>query len=235
MTSRDASSGVPGAEPSAPSDADLLRAHVEGDSAAFAELVRRHRDRLWAVALRTVGDREEAADAVQDALLSAHRNAARFRGDSAVTTWLHRIVVNSCLDRIRRRQAHPTVPLPDGARTDERPSGAEPAAPVTDHDTALVVRQALADLPADQRAAIVLVDVQGYPVAEAAEMLGVAVGTVKSRCARGRARMALALAGLRDGDDGHAAGGNRDGLKSVSSGPAAVTELSGARDRRDQG
>ena len=68
--------------------------------------MRRHRDRLWAVALRTIGDREEAADAVQDALLSAHRNAARFRGDSAVTTWLHRIVVNSCLDRIRRRQAH---------------------------------------------------------------------------------------------------------------------------------
>ena len=95
-------------------DETLLRAHAEGDPDAFAVLFRRHRDRLWAVALRTMGDREDAADALQDALLSAHRAAGRFRGDSAVTTWLHRIVVNACLDRIRRRQAHPTVPLPDG-------------------------------------------------------------------------------------------------------------------------
>ena len=170
MTFRDVSAGVSGAGETAPSDAELIRAHAEGDQRAFAELVRRHRDRLWAVALRTTGDREEAADAVQDALLNAHRNAARFRGESAVTTWLHRIVVNACLDRMRRRQAHPTVPLPDGSRSDDdRPSGPEPAAPAPDQDTVLVVRDALAALPAEQRAAIVLVDVQGYPVSEAAE------------------------------------------------------------------
>jgi len=188
----DAGAGQP-----TPSDAELLRAHVDGDPAAFAELVRRHRDRLWALAVRTIGDREEAADAIQDALLSAHRAAARFRGDSAVTTWLHRIVVNACLDRMRRRQAHPTVPLPDGQHSDDGPHGREPAAPVQDHDTALVVREALAGLPVEQRAAIVLVDVQGYAVAEAAEILGVAEGTIKSRCARGRARMALSLGHLR--------------------------------------
>jgi RNA polymerase sigma-70 factor (ECF subfamily) len=232
------------AQADATSDAGLLRAHVEGDPQAFAELVRRHRDRLWAVALRTIGDREEAADAVQDALLAAHRNAARFRGESAVTTWLHRIVVNACLDRIRRRQAHPTVPLPDGSRSDERPSGVEPAAPMRDHDTALVVREALAALPPDQRAAIVLVDVQGYPVAEAAEILGVAEGTIKSRCARGRARMAIALGHLRGGDPdvhsqaretGHAADGNRDGVRSVPSGPAAASGAQpSAHERRDQ-
>ena len=183
-----------------PTDVELLRAHVDGDTTAFAELVRRHRDRLWAVALRTIGDREEAADAVQDALLSAHRAAERFRGDSAVTTWLHRIVVNACLDRIRRRQAHPTVPLPQGGHfSDGLVTGPEPAAPVQDHDTALVVREALAGLPADQRAAIVLVDVQGYAVAEAAKILDVAEGTIKSRCARGRARMAITLGYLRPG------------------------------------
>jgi RNA polymerase sigma-70 factor (ECF subfamily) len=217
-----------------PSDADLLRAHVDGDRDAFGELVRRHRDRLWAVALRTIGDREEAADAVQDALLSAHRNAARFRGDSAVTTWLHRIVVNASLDRIRRRQAHATVPLPDGSRSDDRASGVEPAAPVTDHETALVVRQALAALPADQRAAIVLVDIQGYPVAEAAEILEVAVGTIKSRCARGRARMALALGDLRGGDHGHPATGNREATETVSSGPGTAPPRPAGHDRRDQ-
>ncbi|MFC4018517.1 RNA polymerase sigma factor SigM [Micromonospora sp. GCM10011542] len=180
-------------------DLELLRAHVTGDRDAFAELFHRHRDRLWAVALRTLGDREEAADALQDALLSAHRAAGRFRGDSAVTTWLHRIVVNACLDRIRRRQAHPTVPLPDGSRAHDGSGtgGTEPAAPVEDHDTALVVREALAALPIDQRAALVLVDLQGYPVAEVARILGVAEGTVKSRCARGRARLAVLLGHLR--------------------------------------
>ena len=240
MTSGDASSGVPGAEstgaePAAPSDADLLRAHLDGDAQAFAVLVHRHRDRLWAVALRTIGDREEAADAVQDALLSAHRNAAKFRGDSAVTTWLHRIVVNACLDRIRRRQAHPTVPLPDGNRDEDRPSAPEPAAPVEDHDTALVVRAALAALPIEQRAAIVLVDVQGYPVAEAAEILGVAEGTIKSRCARGRARMALALGHLRGGGDtDHPAAGNRPPPETVPSGPGAATPRPGSREGGEQ-
>jgi RNA polymerase sigma-70 factor (ECF subfamily) len=218
-----------------PTDADLLRAHVDGDPDAFAELVRRHRDRLWAVALRTIGDREEAADAVQDALLSAHKAAARFRGDSAVTTWLHRIVVNACLDRIRRRQAHPTVPLPDGNRDADasHTGGVEPAAPVQDHDTALVVRQALAELPAEQRAALVLVDVQGYPVAEAAVILGVAEGTIKSRCARGRARLAIALGHLRPaGDDRHgtspASAGNRSTAGSVPSPSGAAAEVATA-------
>jgi RNA polymerase sigma-70 factor (ECF subfamily) len=170
-------------------DQALLRAHVTGDPHAFGEIVRRHRDRLWAVALRTLGDREEAADALQDAMLSAYRAAGRFRGDSAVTTWLHRIVVNACLDRLRRRQARPTVPLPE---VDIHPAQA------FDRDTALVVQQALGQLPADQRAALVLVDVQGYSVAEAAELLGVAEGTVKSRCSRGRARLAVQLGYLRN-------------------------------------
>lgn len=235
MTSGDAHDRGAGAEPSAPSDAELLRAHVEGDADAFAEIVRRHRDRLWAVALRTVGDREEAADAVQDALLSAHRAAARFRGDAQVTTWLHRIVVNACLDRIRRRQAHPTVPLPDGSHDDGPASGPEPAAPVQDHDTALVVRDALAQLPADQRAAIVLVDVQGYPVAEAAEILGVAEGTIKSRCARGRARMALALGHLRRGDDGHLAAGNRAAAGTVPSGSGQPVTRESTTEGRERG
>ncbi len=76
---------------------------------------RRHQNRLWAVALRTTGSREDAADAVQDALLSAYRNASSYRGDAAVTTWLHRIVVNASLDLLRRKSARPAVPLPDDA------------------------------------------------------------------------------------------------------------------------
>ncbi|MBO0869967.1 MAG: RNA polymerase sigma factor SigM [Micromonosporaceae bacterium] len=185
-------------------DAALLRAHVHGNTEAFGELVRRHRDRLWAVALRTLGDREEAADALQDALISAFRSADRFRGDAAVTTWLHRIVVNACLDRIRRRQARPAVPLAD----------TEPGAvPAVDSDTALDVRAALSRLPAEQRIAVVLVDVQGYSVAEAAAVLQVPEGTVKSRCARGRARLAALLGYLRNPapDAGVGSGDRREG------------------------
>ena len=176
------------ADDTARDDVALLRAHVAGDRDAFGTLVRRHRDRLWAVALRTLGDREEAADALQDALVSAFRAADRFRGESAVTTWLHRIVVNACLDRVRRAQARPTTDLPE----------VEIAEPDTDRETVLDVHAALARLPIEQRVAVVLVDMQGYPVADAAAALGVPIGTVKSRCSRGRARLAVLLGYLRN-------------------------------------
>jgi RNA polymerase sigma-70 factor, ECF subfamily len=173
-------------------DRALLAAHLAGDRDAFGALVARHQDRLYAVALRTLGagDREEAADALQDALLSAYRRAGQFRGEARVTTWLHRIVVNACLDRVRRRAVRATVPLPEQ----------EPAAPdeLGPRETALDVEAALAALPADQRAALVLVDLQGLPVDEAARALGVPVGTVKSRCSRGRARLAVSLGHLRN-------------------------------------
>lgn len=187
------------------SDAELVAAHVAGDPDAFGEVVRRHRDRLWAVALRTTGDREEAADAVQDALVSALRAADRFRGESAVTTWLHRIVVNACLDRARRRAVRPTRPLEEevgpGGDDSVRTGAALAVAPdqTPSVQTRIDVTGALARLPEAQRAALVLVDMYDVPVAEAAEILGVAVGTVKSRCSRGRTALAEILG----------AGGNR--------------------------
>jgi RNA polymerase sigma-70 factor, ECF subfamily len=175
-------------EVSSASDEALLASHAAGDSTAFGELVRRHRDRLWAVALRTLGDPEEAADALQEALVSAFRAAGRgaFRGDSAVTTWLHRIVVNACLDRVRRRAARPADPLDE-----DRPAPA--ADPYDRADTRLDVRAALDSLPVEQRAALVLVDMYGWSVEAAAEILECPAGTVKSRCSRGRARLAPML------------------------------------------
>lgn len=166
-------------------DGELLARHVAGDPDAFGELFRRHRDRMWAVALRTVGDRELAADAVQEAFIAAFRRADRFRGEAAVTTWLHRITVNASIDRLRREK--PTAPLPeiDPADRHDRHDQAE---------TALDVRAALATLPEAQRVALVLVDMEGLSVAEAAELLGVAEGTIKSRCSRGRAALAPLLA-----------------------------------------
>jgi RNA polymerase sigma-70 factor (ECF subfamily) len=184
------------------SDADLIAAHAAGDRGAFGELIARHRDRMWAVALRTLRDPEEAADAVQDASISAFRAAGRFRAESAVTTWLHRIVVNACLDRIRRKQVRPTVPLPEeGSGTPGDPAVlAVPRDAMADRELQMDITEALATLPDEQRAAIVLVDVEGYPVAEVARMLEVAEGTVKSRCARGRAKLAVVLGHLRNQD-----------------------------------
>ena len=186
---------APDDEPTGDGDARdraLLAAHLDGDRDAFAALVRAHQDRLWAVAVRTLGDRHEAADALQDGLLSAYRAAASYRGEARVTTWLHRVVVNACLDRVRRRAARPTVPLGD---RDDVPAAGDP---LGDRETAMELEAALAGLPTEQRAAIVLVDVQGYGVEEAARVLGCPPGTVKSRCARGRARLAVQLGHLRN-------------------------------------
>ncbi len=194
-------------------DPELLRAHVDGDPDAFGELFARHRHRLWAVALRTTGNREDAADGLQDGLIAAYRRAGSFRGDAAVTTWLHRVVVNACLDRLRAARVRRAEPLPDDLE-EYAGRGSTPAAS-TSPDPADVsiaaerrraVLEALGTLPDEQRAALVLVDMEGYPVAEVAEMLDCAVGTVKSRCSRGRARLAVLL-GVPTGDDDAVPGG----------------------------
>jgi RNA polymerase sigma-70 factor, ECF subfamily len=193
---------------------------VAGDPTAFGVLFSRHRDRLWAVALRTLHDPDDAADALQEAMISAFRRAAHFRGDAAVTTWLHRIVVNACLDQLRRKASRQTVPADEDAMLDalaHRPSD-QPADPTSASDTALDVGAALRLLPAEQRAALVLVDMLGYSVAAAADVLGVSPGTVKSRCSRGRARLLPHLAHLRAG--GRA--GNQAAPGDVSSSPAAT-------------
>jgi RNA polymerase sigma-70 factor, ECF subfamily len=211
-------------------DRDLLAAHVAGDAEAFGTLFARHRDRLWAVALRTTGDPEDAADALQDALIAAFRRAGSFRGDAAVTTWLHRIVVNACLDRLRRRKVRAAEPLPDdldghagsGAATGN-PSGAglvDPAEVAVDRERRATVLAALESLPPDQRAALVLVDMEGYSVEETAAILECAPGTVKSRCSRGRARLLPLLHGLRNppGDPDVQPGAGQERRKEVPSG-----------------
>lgn len=189
-------------------DRALLAAHVAGDDEAFGTLFARHRERLWAVALRTTGDREEAADALQDALVSAFRRAGSYRGEAAVSTWLHRIVVNACLDRLRRARVRAADPLPpeDTGRASPEGgpgSGADAAARQLDPADLAVARErrdsvlaALAQLPPEQRAALVLVDMEGYSVEETAHVLGCPPGTVKSRCSRARARLVPLLGAL---------------------------------------
>ncbi len=168
------------------SDAGLLDAHLAGDPDAFGELVRRHRDVLWAVALRTTGNPSDAEDALQEALISALRSVERFERRSAVRTWLYRIVVNASLDRLRRNAARPSSSI----------EGHDPADPADDAARLaqrMDVMAALQQLSPGQRAAVVLVHVEGMSVAEAAEVLDLPEGTVKSRCSRGRAQLAQIL------------------------------------------
>ncbi|MGH3633919.1 RNA polymerase sigma factor SigM [Mycobacterium sp.] len=166
------------------SDAELLAAHVAGDRYAFEELFYRHHRQLHQLARLTTRNAEDAADAMQDAMLSAHRGAGSFRHDAAVSSWLYRIVVNACLDRLRRNRTHATIALDDVYPVADR---------TTQVETAIAVQRALLRLPVEQRAAVVAVDMHGYSIADTAKMLGVAEGTVKSRCARARARLATVL------------------------------------------
>jgi RNA polymerase sigma-70 factor (ECF subfamily) len=166
-------------------DAELLVAHVGGDRYAFEELFYRHHRQLYRLAQITSRNHDDAADALQDAMLSAHRSAPAFRHDASVSSWLYRIVVNACLDRLRRNKTHPVTPLEDDV--------CHLGDPTPRVDTALVVERALLRLPVEQRAVVVAVDMQGYSVAETARLLGVPEGTVKSRCSRARAKLATTL------------------------------------------
>ena len=183
-------------------DKELLAAHVAGDAYAFGTLFQRHKGRLWAVALRTTSDPEEAADGLQEAMISAFRKADTYRADAAVTTWLHRIVVNACLDRLRRKAVRPTVPLEtqESEVLQEDQRAVDHVDHLANKELRIELERALSQLPEDQRAAVVLVDVEGFPVEEAARILDCPPGTVKSRCSRGRAKLAVLLANVRNPD-----------------------------------
>lgn len=143
--------------------------------------------------MRTLRNPSDAEDAVQEALVAAFRAAPGFRGESSVSTWLHRILLNSCVDRIRRERAGPpTSPWPVHEPPGRRPDLAREVV------TRLTLEEALGELPDFQRIPVLLVDVEGFSVAEVAEILDVPQGTVKSRCARGRRRLAELLGHLRE-------------------------------------
>jgi RNA polymerase sigma-70 factor (ECF subfamily) len=175
-----------------PPDQELVRRSLRGDRAAFGELMERHQRRVYNVCLRMLGRPEDAADATQDVFLTALRKLSGFRGASALSTWLHRIAVNTCYDALRRRSREVLVeePLQEPAPSPD-PSGAA--------DARIDVQRALIQVPEDFRAVLVLHDVAGLPYEEVAEILGAPVGTVKSRLHRGRVALARVLRGEQPG------------------------------------
>jgi RNA polymerase sigma-70 factor, ECF subfamily len=174
-------------------DEDLVRRYLQGDAQAFAVLVERHERRVYNVALRVLGNAEDARDATQDAFLAALRKLEQFRGEAAFTTWLHRITVNACYDVLRKQRRQPMLRL--AQEGDERTP--EPGPPAPDHsdETAGTIdaARALREIPDEYRIAVVLADVQDLPYEEIARVLDVPVGTVKSRVHRGRLALARAM------------------------------------------
>jgi RNA polymerase sigma-70 factor (ECF subfamily) len=169
-------------------DLILLERARDGDLGAFNDLVVLYQDQLFALVVRMVPDRDQASDCVQEAFFSAFRNLTAFRGGS-VRSWLNRICVNAAMDTQRARKRRPVQPYPELDDESWQPPAGSEADP---ERTALLTERtralsgALAGITDDQRAAIVLYDVEGYDYAEIAEMTGVSLGTVKSRIHRGR-------------------------------------------------
>jgi RNA polymerase sigma-70 factor (ECF subfamily) len=170
-------------------EAELLARVVGGDRQAFELVMRNHEDRVFSVCLRILGDRERALDATQDTFLTVFRKASQFEGRSAVGTWIYRIAVNACYDQLRKTQRRPTESLP------EHVDPTDPSAEEAIESAALrpEIESALSQLPADFRNAVILSDLEGLPLPEVAEVLGVPVGTVKSRVFRGRRLLAQRL------------------------------------------
>lgn len=195
---------APASEPR--SDEDLLAAYVGGGSdreAAFHELVSRYERRVYAICYRYFGNHADAQDATQDTFLAVARRGGTFRGDSELSTWLYRVAVNACNDISRRRRRRPQSPVEDIVGTAEA-GGIEGHGPDPQdlRETALEVHRALAHLDETSRALVVLVAIEGFTYNEAAGIVDMPVGTVKSRVHRAKARLADLLAGVADPDEG---------------------------------
>ena len=178
-------------------DVALIEQYLAGDVAAFDSLMRAHEDRVFSICLRMLRDCEAALDAVQETFITVFRKADRFAGRSAFSTWLYRVAVNTCYDVGRRSRRKNTDALPEGFD----PSDPAAADGYESADIRPEIEAALAALPAEFRAAVVLADLEGLALETVAEAIGVPIGTVKSRVFRGRRLLAESLGNLRAGSE----------------------------------
>ena len=164
------------------SDEELLSSFLRGDESSFGELMGRHEQKVFAVALKITGSRADAMDASQEAFVTAFRRADTFRGESAFGTWLFRIAINAAKDVVRKRKPTEELPAEGGWVSQGR----------VDETVALRMDlgAALRALPDEYREAVVMHDLGGIPYEQIAESTGVRIGTVKSRISRGRRRLA---------------------------------------------
>lgn len=173
---------------------ELIAAATQGDRRAFEALIRLHEDRVFAICMGVIRSRDLALEATQETFITLYRKLDRFDGKSAFSTWLYRVTTNTCYDVLRRAKRHLAEPLPEYHDPADR--GAQDTLDAVELRPEL--RDALAAIPDDFRAAVVLSDLEGLPVAEVAEILDVPPGTVKSRVFRGRRLLAERLGNQSD-------------------------------------
>ena len=178
----------------------LIEQAQNGDVDAFNTLVLHYQDAVYNLAYRIMGDPDAAADATQEAFISAYRALPRFRGDY-LRSWLMRIVANACYDELRRRKRRPTAPLealhvPDGGAAANQPENPEVQAQQSELNQA--IQECINRLPPDQRLIVVLADVEGYSYQEVAQIADVSLGTVKSRLSRARERLRTCLRDVKE-------------------------------------
>ena len=169
----------------------LIQKAARGDARAFNELMSGQERRMYAVALRMFGNKEDAEDCMQEAMIRIYRSIASFKAQSTFSTWVYRITMNTCLDELRRRKNKPSTSL-DGlldtgwSPSDERDTPEEHAVRA---EARTSIQQFIQELPEDMRSAIVLRDIQGLSYEDIAEALNTNVGTIKSRISRGREKL----------------------------------------------
>lgn len=169
----------------------LLRRACKGDVQAFEELMQSHESRIYAIALRMMGNREDAQDCAQEAMVRIYRAMGSFKGQSALATWIYCITMNTCLDELRRRKARKVTSLDSLVDNGWSPTdtGDTPEEHGLRVEKQNALNQAIQALPDDMRAAIILRDVKGYSYDEIASILDANVGTIKSRISRGREKL----------------------------------------------
>lgn len=169
----------------------LIKRASQGDAEAFNTLMAAHERRMYAVALRKMGNREDAQDCLQDAMLRVYRSISKFRGDSAFSTWVYTITVNTCLDELRRRKNVRNTSMDSLMDDGWMPvdPGETPEEGAVRRQTRACLLKALKDLPEDMRHAVELRDLQGFSYEEIAGILDINIGTVRSRISRGRGKL----------------------------------------------
>jgi len=187
---------------SGPSDAELVRRFKEGDRNAYADIVRRYQDRVYTMCVRWMHDEAVAEEVSQDVFLALFRSLAEFRGESQLSTWIYRVVINHCKNRrlYRKRRAtdrHEPLEgdLRDGEDRERQIAADQPATDWMMHrsEAEVLVQEALATLDDEQRSIIVMRDVDDLSYEEIGEILDLPRGTVKSRLHRARAELAKVL------------------------------------------
>ncbi len=179
-------------------DEDLIRGFLSGSADCFEELVRKHQNQVFNLAYRVLGNRADAADACQETFVLLLRKLHTFRGESSFSTWLYRVSLNVCRDRLRKQKKHPVpAPTPEEGPSPEDLLEAgdsfDPEALFDQVETKDRVQSAIAKLPPKFKEVIYLHDIRGFNYAEVADILSIAVGTVKSRLNRARIRLAQEL------------------------------------------